>query len=153
MAFSLTLRILPLKRERTEGEAAVSLFDKDSWGICCGKVLLGLQVAKTNNTWPFFLGAHSLAGESDMLNNYETKWQVLWEREGKSAVGTTATAQNVWICPRPLKKKIMHYNWKRVFTKGSHVKIKIASDTGFTLSEQTKMVKEHLSNSKPKPNV
>lgn len=28
--------------------------------------------------------------------------------------------------------------------------MKIAKETGFTLSEQMKMVKEHLSNSKPK---
>lgn len=47
----------------------------------------------------------------------------------------------------------MHYNWKRIFTKGSHVEIKIASETGFTLSEQTKMAEEHLSNLKPKQNV
>lgn len=50
-------------------------------------------------------------------------------------------------------KKIMLYNQEKVFAKGSHVEMKIANETGFTLSKQRRMVKEHLLNLKPQQNV
>lgn len=143
----------PSREKRQKVRLLYHYLTRILWVYTVGKVLLGLQDAETSKAWFFFFRAHNVARESDMLNNYDIKWWVLWEREGKNAMGTTAAAENVWICPKPFFFLIMHCNWKRIFTKGSHVEIKIVNETGFTLSEQTKMVKEYLSNLKPKQNV
>ena len=69
----------PSREKKVEGKIASSLIyvTKIRWVYTQGKVLQGLQDAETKKAQSFFLGAHSLARDSDMLSNYDAKWWVL----------------------------------------------------------------------------
>lgn len=73
------------------------------------------------------------------------KKKVPWEQQQQQKI--CEPAQGLFL------KKVMLYNQEKVFAKGSHVEMKIANETGFTLSKQRRMVKEHLLNLKPQQNV
>lgn len=55
MVFSFSLRILPLKRGKTESEVALSLFDKDSWGMHCGEGTAGIAGCRDEQSLIFLL--------------------------------------------------------------------------------------------------
>ena len=135
MVFFFSLTVLPLKRKSGKQDCFLfNLPDKYSLGVYSGE---GTPGCRDEESMILLLGGKGVRHVKQLWNKMKEKEKVLWEHPQPHKMCESAQG---------LKKK----SWERLFTKGCQGEIKIASETGFTLSEQRRLVKEHLSNLKPK---
>lgn len=142
MVFFFSLTVFPLKRKSGKQDCFIfNLPDKYSLGVYSGEGTPGTPGCRDEESMILLLGGKGVRHVKQLWY----KMMSAVRKRRKKCCGNVSSHTKCVNLPKAFKK-----NHERLFTKGCQGEIKIASETRFTLSEQRRVMKEHLSNLKPK---
>lgn len=131
--FFFSLTVFPLKRKSGKQDCFIfNLPDKYSLGVYSGEGTPGTPGCRDEESM-ILLGGKGVRH----VKQLRYKMMSAVRKRRKKCCGSISSHTKCVNLPKAFKK-----NHERLFTKGCQGKIKIASETCFTLSEQRRVVKE-----------